>query len=86
MIHDKIREIPLDKKVTYSRIVVDYRPQKADPNCVRLTVGGNILNVPGDLIATTEVLTTSKILWNSVLSKKYAHFACIDIKNMNLQT
>ena len=86
MSHDEIRDIPPDKIVTYARIVVDYRPQKAKPNCVRLMVGGNILNVPRDLSTTTADLTTSKILWNSVLSTKYARFACIDIKNMYLQT
>ena len=86
MSHDKIRDIPPDKTVTFARIVVDYLPQKADPNRVRLTVGGNLLNVPGDLSTTTANLTTSKILWNTVLSTKYARFACIDIKNMYLQT
>ena len=86
MSHDEIRDIPPDKTVTYTRIVVDYRPQKSDPNCVPLMVGGNILNVTGDLITTTADLTTYKILWNSVLSKKYARFACIDIKNMYPQT
>ena len=40
MSHEEIRDIPPDKTVTYAQIVVDYRPQKANPNCVRLTVGG----------------------------------------------
>ena len=62
MSNDKIRDIPPNKTVTYAHIVVDYRSQKADPNPVRLTVGGNILNVPGDLSTTTADLTTSKIL------------------------
>ena len=86
MSHDEIRDIQTDKTVTYAHIVVDYRPKKDDPNHVRLTVRGNLLNVPGDLINTTADLTISKILWNSVLSTKYACFACIDIKNMYLQT
>ena len=47
MSHDKIRDILPEEIVTYVRIVVDYRPQKAEPNCVRLTVGGNLFNVPG---------------------------------------
>ena len=67
MSHDKIRDIPPEKTVTYARIIVYYCPQKSDPNCVRLTVGDNILNVPEDLINTTSNLKTSKILWNSVL-------------------
>ena len=86
MSHDDIYDIPRDKTVTYARIIVDYRPQKSNPNCVRLMVGGNILNVPGDLRTSSADLTTSKILWNSVLSTKYACFACIDIINVYLQT
>ena len=30
--HDQIHEIPEDQTVTYARIVVDFCPQKADPN------------------------------------------------------
>ena len=30
--HEEIRNIPKDRTVTYGRIVVDYRPQKKDPN------------------------------------------------------
>ena len=33
--HDQIKQIPRDQTVTYTRIVVDYRPQKLDPNRVR---------------------------------------------------
>ena len=70
MSHDEIRDIPPDKTVTYARIVVDYWPQKADPNRVRLTAGGNLLNVPGDLSTKTADLKTSKILWNIGFSTK----------------
>ena len=38
--HDKIRDIPPDKTGTYARIIVDYQPQKTNPNRVRLSVGG----------------------------------------------
>ena len=31
-----IKNIPKDRVVTYARIVVDYRPQKADPTRVRI--------------------------------------------------
>ena len=37
---DEISRIPRDRTITYARIVVDYREQKADPNRVRITVGG----------------------------------------------
>ena len=85
MSHDKICDILPYKTVTYAQIVVDYRPQKSNRNRVRITVGGNILNVPGYPSTTTSDLITSKILWNSVLSKQYVRFACINIKNIYLQ-
>ena len=68
MSHDEIKKIPRDRTVTYARIVVDYRPQKDDPNQVRITVGGNLINYPGELTTQTADLTTTKILWNSTIS------------------
>jgi hypothetical protein len=44
---DEIKQISKDRTVTYARIVVDYRPQKDDPNRVRITVGGNLIDYPG---------------------------------------
>ena len=66
--HQDIREIPTDQVVTYGRLVVDYHPQKEDPNRVRLTAGGNLITYPRNVTRRTADLTTSKILWNSVLS------------------
>eukprot|EP00804_Cyclotella_cryptica_P005248 CCRYP_018890-RA/>CCRYP_018890-RA protein AED:0.36 eAED:0.27 QI:0/0/0/1/0/0/3/0/601 len=86
MTHDEIKRIPRDRTVTYARIVVDYRPQKDDPNRVRITVGGNLINYPGELTTRTADLTTAKILWNSTISTPGARFACADIENMYLQT
>ena len=43
--HEEIKCIPGDRTVTYARIVVDFRPQKTDPNRVRITVGGNLLGL-----------------------------------------
>ena len=34
---EEIKSIPADRVVTYARVVVDFRPQKEDPNRVRLT-------------------------------------------------
>ena len=39
MMADEINNILNDRTVTYTRIVVDYRPQKSDPNQVRITAG-----------------------------------------------
>ena len=38
--HEEIRNIPTDRTVTYANIVVDYRPQKEDPNRLCITAGG----------------------------------------------
>ena len=84
--HDKICEIPADQAVTYTRIAVDYRPQKADPNRIRITVGENLIDYPGKLTTRTADLTTSKLLWNSVISTKDARFMGIDIRNFHLGT
>eukprot|EP00804_Cyclotella_cryptica_P017218 CCRYP_013146-RA/>CCRYP_013146-RA protein AED:0.42 eAED:0.42 QI:0/-1/0/1/-1/1/1/0/225 len=68
MSHDEIKKIPWDRTVTYARIVVDYRPQKDDPNRFHINVGGNLINYPGELTTQTANLTTVKILWNSTIS------------------
>ena len=39
MTHDPIKQIPRDRTITYGRIVIKYRSQKADPNRVRITAG-----------------------------------------------
>ena len=69
------------KYVTYSRIVVDYWPQKYDPCCTCFTVGVNIFKYPGDIITRTPYLTTAKLLFNSTISIPEAHFMCCEIKN-----
>ena len=84
MTHKEIRNIPKDQTVTYARMVVDYCPQKPDSNQVRITAGGNLIKYPGGLTTRTEDLTTSKIVWNSVLSTQDAKYMCIDIKNFTL--
>ena len=44
-------KIPKDriKDVSYGKIVLDYRPQSDEPNQVRLIVGGNLINYPGNV-------------------------------------
>jgi hypothetical protein len=67
MTHTEIRNIPWEWTITYGRVVVDYRPQKVDPNCVRNTTGGNLINdYPGELTTCTADLTTSKIQFMSL--------------------
>ena len=74
------------KDITDGRIVVDYRPQKEDPNHTRLIVGGNIIDYPGYLSTPTADTNTSNIAWNSVVSTPKAKYMCIDIINFYLGT
>jgi hypothetical protein len=60
--------IPKVRIITYTRVVVNHRPQKKDPNCIRITVGGNLINYPGKLTTRTADIATVALHWNSVLS------------------
>eukprot|EP00804_Cyclotella_cryptica_P024159 CCRYP_015591-RA/>CCRYP_015591-RA protein AED:0.25 eAED:0.16 QI:0/0/0/1/1/1/2/0/716 len=85
MTHTQIRNIPRDRTIIYGRVVVDYRPQKEDPNCVQITAGGNLIkDYPTKLTTGTADLTTSKMLWNSVLSTANAKFMGLDLKRFYL--
>jgi hypothetical protein len=76
----KILQIPKDHVITYAWVVVNHRLQKEDPNCIRITPGGNLINYPGDLTTRMVNITTAKLHWNSVLSTPKAKFMCLDIK------
>jgi hypothetical protein len=86
--HNKIRKAYAEKqKFTYTKIVVDYCPQKENPHCIRITAGGNLIQYKGDVSTRTADLTTSsKLLWNSVLSPRVAKYMCLDIKKNYLTT
>ena len=60
-------EVTQDRKVTYSRIVCDIRPQKTKTRRVRFTVVGDKLSYDGPVSTPTEDLTTAKLHWNSIL-------------------
>ena len=83
-----IRNIPRDRVVTDARIVVEYRAHKKDPNRMRITSGGNLLKNlhPGELTTRTSDITTSKCMWNSVISTKGARYMCGDCSNFYLAT
>ena len=84
--HQQIHQIPKTKTVTYARICANFRQQKYGPYRIQLTVGRNLLFVPGDLSTKTDDLPTATLLWNSLLLNPDAKFSTIDIKNMYLQT
>ncbi len=84
--HNEIQHIPNNRTVTYARIVIDHRPHKEDPNRVRITVEGNLINYPFELTTHTTDMVSLKLLWNSTISTKGARFAGADIKNIYLET
>lgn len=79
-------QVPRGRTVTYGRFVCLVRPQKAEPNRTRLTVGGDRVHYPGPVTTSTADLTTCKIHFNSVISTPNARFTGVDIKNFYLNT
>jgi hypothetical protein len=65
---------------------VDYRPQKAETNCTRFTVGGNLIDYPGDVSTPTADTTTAKLVMDSTISTPSARHMCGNIKNFYLGT
>ncbi len=84
MTHNEIKLIPRSQTITYARVVVNFHPQKDDPHQTRIIAGRNIINYPGKLSTKTANLTTSKLMWNSVLSTEGAKYMCLDIKKFYL--
>jgi hypothetical protein len=74
-------QVPPGRKATYANAVCDYRPTKDDPWRVRLTVGGDKLEYPGDPGAPAANLIDTKIVLNSVVSTRNAKFMTTDIKD-----
>jgi hypothetical protein len=80
----KLTNIPKDRKITYGKIVCDYKPHIKEKECVRLAVGGDRLDYSGDIATSTAYITTFKILINSTLSTEDAAMMMMDIKNYYL--
>jgi hypothetical protein len=77
----KLTNIPKYRKITYGKIVCDYKPHKKEKECVRLTVGGDRLDYSGDVATSTADITKFKILINSTLSTEDPAMMMMDIKN-----
>jgi hypothetical protein len=74
-------QVPRGKKVTYAPTIVAIRTEKEEQKRVRITVGGDRLNYPGETSTDTASLDTTKLLINSVLSTPGARMGAIDIPN-----
>jgi len=79
-------QVPKDRKVSFPRFVCDIRPQKAEPERVRLTVAGNNIEYPDDKSTPTADLTTIKVHINDCISTNGARMCAFDIKNFYLGT
>ena len=44
MLPSDVPNIPKDRVIMYTRVVVNHHPQKADPNRIQTTAGGNLIN------------------------------------------
>jgi hypothetical protein len=82
----KLRKIPKDRKITYGKIVCDYKPHNKEKEHVRLTVGGDRLEYLGDVATSTAYITKFKILINSTLPTEDAAMMMMDIKSYYLGT
>jgi hypothetical protein len=81
MTHNEIAHAYQAKKFfTFANPVVDHRPQKEDPNCIRITAMGNLITYDGELSVRTVDINTAKLHWNSVVSTPNAKYMCLDIK------
>jgi hypothetical protein len=78
--------VPRGRIPTYVKFVCAHKPHKADPHRVRMTVGGNIIEYPGEVATRTADLTVTKATLNSVCSTNAALYMNMDIKNYYLGT
>ena len=64
--------------------MVEYHPQKDEPNSTWLEVGGNLIEYPGDVVTPTANTTPAKNMCNSVVSMTKAKYMYIGINKKYL--
>lgn len=81
-------EIPHNrfKDCTYGKFVCEEKPNKAEVQRTRLTVGGDRINYPDEVGTPTADLLLVKTHLNSVISTPNARYMTIDISNFYLNT
>ena len=77
-------KVPKEKKAFYGKIVCEIKPEKEEKERTRLTVGGNLLDFTGNLSAPAVSVTTTKCVFNSVVSIPGARCLLVDIKHFYL--
>jgi hypothetical protein len=80
--------VPIDrcKDITYGHVCVNHCPEKANPNCTCLTIGGNCITYRGYCGTPTIDIVTVKHHLNSVVSTKGARYCSINLKDFYLNT
>ena len=74
------------RRPTYAHFVCEVRPQKSEKEWTRLTVGGNLINLPDPVTTCTCDLVTFKMHINSTLSRTKRKYCSFDVKNFYLNT
>ena len=72
--------------MAFSKVVCTFNPEKSDPNRTRITISGQNIKYPGDVVTNTVSLDLLKHLLSIFLSCKGAKFVTFDIKNFYLRT
>jgi hypothetical protein len=80
-----LTSIPKDRKITYGKLVCDFKPSKTEKNWVILTFGGDRMDYSGDTATSTADITTFKILINSTLSTTKVKMRMMDINKLLLR-
>jgi hypothetical protein len=66
--------------------LLNYSPEKEDPNHTQVTMSGNLLHYPGNCGIPTIAMNTVKLHLNSVISTKNACYCTINLKDFYLNT
>lgn len=86
MTHEQIKNIPKDRTITYTCLVVDFRPQNEDPNSVRVSADSNLIKYLGKLNILTSEITITRIIWNTKVRVPNANYMSLDISIFYLKT
>ena len=78
-------QFPKGRTVTYGRIVVEYWPQRPEPERNRLAMGRDIIVYHDDVSTPTADITTSKVLINPTISTPGTKLFSMDVKKLLLK-
>ena len=67
--------------ICHNSVVCEVKPKKDDPNRNYISVLGNRVRYPGDVVTPTGSLELLKLIINSTVSRPGARFLCFDIKD-----